>query len=108
MTDKISGYGRNGADLLSVRSRATGRVEQAGNGDKAEGQGRADDASRSGHVRFTHTASTLQQAEARLRDLPDVDHKRVEALRQRIESGAYEVDAGRLADRLLAFERDLA
>ena len=46
--------------------------------------------------------------ETRLADVPDVDRKRVETLRERIESGAYEVNAGRLADRLLAFERDLA
>lgn len=108
MTDRITGHGRNGADLAPLKSRATSRNERAGDSDKAEGKDRPEETSRSSHVHLTDTASNLKQAETRLKDLPDVDHKRVETLRQRIESGAYEVNAGRLADRLLAFERDLA
>ena len=107
MADKISGYGRNGVDLTSTRSRAV-RNERTAEGDKADAGTRSEAAGSSAQVRLTDTAATLKQIESRLADLPDVDHKRVETLRQRIESGAYEVNAGRLADRLLAFERDLA
>jgi anti-sigma28 factor (negative regulator of flagellin synthesis) len=32
----------------------------------------------------------------------------VEAVRQRVESGTWKVDANRIADRLMRFERDLA
>ncbi len=53
-------------------------------------------------------ATNLKQVEARIAELPDVDRARVDAVRQRVESGAYEINAGRLADRLLAFERHLA
>ncbi|MBL8200102.1 MAG: flagellar biosynthesis anti-sigma factor FlgM [Chromatiales bacterium] len=108
MADKISGYGRNGVDIASARSRAPVRNERAADGDKAEAASRRDGAENSSQVRLTDTAASLKQVEKRLADLPDVDRKRVETLRQRIESGAYEVNAGRLADRLLAFERDLA
>lgn len=108
MADKISGYGRNGVDLTSTKSRAPVRNERAADGDKAEAAGRSDSRETGSPVRLTDTAANLKQAETRLADLPDVDRKRVETLRQRIESGAYEVNAGRLADRLLAFERDLA
>ena len=108
MADKISGYGRNGVDLTSTRSRAPVRNERAADSDKAEAGSRSDAAENSSQVRLTDTAASLKQIEARLADTPDVDRKRVETLRQRIESGAYEVNAGRLADRLLAFERDLA
>jgi negative regulator of flagellin synthesis FlgM len=108
MADKISGYGRNGVDITSARSRAPVRNERAADSDRAEAGSRSDAAEASSPVRLTDTAASLKQIESRLADTPDVDRKRVETLRQRIESGAYEVNAGRLADRLLAFERDLA
>ncbi len=108
MADKISGYSRNGVDITSARSRGSVRNERAADSDKAEAGSRTDGADTSSQVRLTDTAANLKQIETRLADVPDVDRKRVETLRQRIESGAYEVNAGRLADRLLAFERDLA
>lgn len=108
MADKISGYGRNGVDITSTKSRTPVRNERAAGSDRAEAGSRSDGAETSGQVRLTDTAASLKQIETRLADLPDVDRKRVETLRQRIESGAYEINAGRLADRLLAFERDLA
>jgi negative regulator of flagellin synthesis FlgM len=108
MADKISGYGRNGVDIASTRSRAPVRNERAADSEKAEAGGRTEGVETSSQVRLTDAAASLKQIETRLADLPDVDRKRVETLRERIESGAYEVNAGRLADRLLAFERDLA
>lgn len=108
MADKISGFSRNGVDIASTRSRASVRNERVADSDKAEAGNRSDGAKNSSPVRLTDTAANLKQIETRLADVPDVDRKRVETLRQRIESGAYEVNAGRLADRLLAFERDLA
>ena len=108
MADKISGYGRNSVDITSTKSRAPVRNERAADSDKAEAASRGDGAENARQVRLTDTAASLKQIESRLADVPDVDRKRVETLRQRIESGAYEVNAGRLADRLLAFERDLA
>jgi len=108
MADKISGFSRNGVDIASTRSRPSARNERAADSDKAGAGSRSEGASNSSPVRLTDTAANLKQIETRLADVPDVDRKRVETLRQRIESGAYEVNAGRLADRLLAFERDLA
>jgi|CXWL01.1.fsa_nt_gi negative regulator of flagellin synthesis FlgM len=108
MADKITGYGSNGVDITSTRSRGPVRNERAADGDKAEASSRTEANSTSSQVRLTDTASNLKQIEARLADLPNVDRARVDAVRQRIESGAYQVNAGRLADRLLAFERDLA
>jgi negative regulator of flagellin synthesis FlgM len=108
MADKISGYGTNGVDITSTRSRGPIRNERAADSDKAEASSRTDASSTSSQVRLTDTATNLKQVEARIADLPDVDRARVDAVRQRIESGAYQMNAGRLADRLLAFERDLA
>jgi len=108
MADKISGYGGNGVDISSTRSRAPVRNERVADSDKAGAASPTDGGAASSQVRLTDTAANLKQIETRLADQPDVDRKRVESLRDRIESGAYEVNAGRLADRILAFERDLA
>ena len=100
MADKISGYGRSG-DVSAARARSVARAERADADRAAEATRRDDD------VRLTDTAAALQKAEARLREQADVDAARVEAVRRRVESGEYRVDAGRLADRLLRFERSL-
>lgn len=100
MADKISGYGRSG-DVSAARSRSVARAE------RAESERAADAARRDDDVRFTDTAAALQKAEARLREQADVDAARVEAVRRRVESGEYRVDAARLAARLLRFERSL-
>jgi negative regulator of flagellin synthesis FlgM len=106
MADKITGYGRTGVDVTSARSRGTVRNERAADGTKGGPASAPEKAA--GAVQLTDTATNLQQVEARLASQPDVDRARVDAVRQKVESGNYQVNAGRLADRLLAFERDLA
>jgi len=108
MADKITGYGTNGVDLTAARARGPARNERVADGDKAEAGSRAESTGTVSQVTLTDTATNLKQVESRIANLPDVDRARVEAVRQRVESGAYQVNAGRLADRLLAFERDLA
>jgi negative regulator of flagellin synthesis FlgM len=108
MADKISGYGGKGLDIGSTRSRGPTRNERVADADKTEGGNRPEASATASQVRLTDTATNLQQVESRIADLPDVDRARVDAVRQRIESGNYQMNPGRLADRLLAFERDLA
>jgi negative regulator of flagellin synthesis FlgM len=104
MADKINGLGRGGLDVTQARGKGSARAERA---DRTGGRGEAERARSSGNVRLTEAANSLKQAEAALRNSPDVDRARVERVRQQVETGAYQVNAGRLADRLLAFERDL-
>lgn len=101
MTDKINGYGRSGVDITSTRLRAIERGEDARQSRKSES------ASGSDNVQLTHTATSLKNIEARLASVPDVDRARVEAIRQRVESGSYRMDVNRIADRLMRFEREL-
>jgi negative regulator of flagellin synthesis FlgM len=108
MADKITGNGGSGVEITVAHSRGTSRNERAARDDKADAGGRAEAASASSQLKLTDTAVNLKQIESRLAGLPDVDRARVDAVRQRVDSGAYQVNAGRLADRLLAFERDLA
>jgi negative regulator of flagellin synthesis FlgM len=102
MAEKIDGYGRGSLDVSPSRARSVARTDrqaEAGTSRKAEA---AQDA-----VQLTDTAAHLKRIEAHLANVPDVDRARVEAIRQRIEAGAYAVDAARVAQKLLRLEQDL-
>ncbi|MEW5992786.1 MAG: flagellar biosynthesis anti-sigma factor FlgM [Candidatus Zixiibacteriota bacterium] len=58
-------------------------------------------------VSLTDTAARLRELENSLAKLPVVDSQRVETLQQAIANGSYEVDSGRVAEKMLRFERDL-
>ncbi len=103
MADKINGYGRLGLDVGPAKSRsvASKTSEQAPGGAARSGEAR--DA-----VEITDTATRLKVIEARLAKLPDVDRGRVDAVRERIESGDYRPDAKRIAEKLMRLEQQLA
>ena len=62
-------------------------------------------ASESGEtVHFSQEAQQLQKISDKLRDQPTVNSARVAQLKQAIADGSYQVDAGRVAGKLLQFE----
>ena len=58
-------------------------------------------------VDLTSQASTLQQIEQSLADIPVVDSGRVEAISQSIEEGQYVIDNEKIADQIIKNERAL-
>lgn len=58
-------------------------------------------------VNITSQAQQLRQLEADIAGQPVVNRERVEAVRQAINEGRFEVDAQRIADRLISLERAL-
>lgn len=58
-------------------------------------------------VRLSEAMQALQSADKRLADTPEVDEKRVEALRAAIENGSYQIDFQRVAERMLDLESSL-
>ncbi|MDH7944870.1 flagellar biosynthesis anti-sigma factor FlgM [Pseudohongiella sp. SYSU M77423] len=58
-------------------------------------------------VSISSRAADLQALESSVRALPDTDAARVSELRDKIQSGNYSVDSLRLADKILAFEKNL-
>jgi negative regulator of flagellin synthesis FlgM len=58
-------------------------------------------------VSLTDTASRLQRLSSEIESQPVVDSERVEGIRQAIENGSYEIDAERIARKMVDLEREL-
>ncbi|MEO6798901.1 MAG: flagellar biosynthesis anti-sigma factor FlgM [Rhodanobacter sp.] len=56
-------------------------------------------------LNLTNSARALQ--EARQTSASPVDAKRVEQIRQALADGRYKIDAGRIADRMIAMDQQL-
>lgn len=52
-------------------------------------------------LQLSSEANSLRNIEQQLTKLPDVDEARVEALKLAIESGNYEINSSRIAEKLL-------
>jgi negative regulator of flagellin synthesis FlgM len=105
VTDKISAYS-TAEPLAPVKgSNSTGVVA-----DKSQGEAAAAGASatRAGDtVTLTNSARSLQKIEEAVAKTPVVNAAKVAAVKQAVNSGTYQVNAGQVADKLLQFERGL-
>ena len=104
MTDKISG--------ISTAEPVAKPAGSGGNGvvtDKSQGEGSAPAASAhtGDHVTLTHSARSLQKIEEAVARTPVVNADKVAAVRHAISSGTYKFDAGRVAGKMLKYERGL-
>lgn len=59
-------------------------------------------------VSLTNTAAQLRSLENSLAELPVVDTQRVESIKQAIADGSYQINAQRVADKLINLEQGLA
>jgi len=55
-------------------------------------------------VQLSEAAKALQNVEKRLADTPDVDSARVNKIKQDIESGNYQVNPDRIAEKMMQFD----
>ena len=81
--------------------------EQTGN-QAADNQPSHNNHARQDEVSISSRAADLQSLERSIHQLPDVDQARVEQLREKISNGEYQIDARRVADRIVDFEQTLA
>jgi negative regulator of flagellin synthesis FlgM len=103
MTEKINGQGFRPADTAGARrSEAAKAASTQGQPRKAETPSSADT------VSITPSALLMAKLGEVVRNAPVVDNERVAALKDAIAAGTYQVDAQRVADRMLKLERDLA
>jgi negative regulator of flagellin synthesis FlgM len=56
-------------------------------------------------VEITPTAQLLATLEQQIAAAPDINHSRVDPIRQALSDGSYQVDASRVADGLLAAQK---
>lgn len=58
-------------------------------------------------VSLTNAAAQISSLETAIAELPVVDTQRVEAIKQTLADGSYQIDAERIADKLLSLESSL-
>lgn len=79
-----------------------------GNANSTQGAlGRSENKLADDTVELTDTASRLSQLTQDVSKVDGVDVARVEAIRQQIAEGSYQLDAGRIAEALVQLEKDL-
>jgi negative regulator of flagellin synthesis FlgM len=59
------------------------------------------------HVTLTDSARSLQKLSEAVAQAPVVNAEKVASIKQALQSGTYQVDAGRVADKILQSERGL-
>ena len=104
MPNKISGIttaepvakptGSNGNSVVTEKSRGEGSAPAAA-------------AQTQDHVTLTDSARSLQKIEEALAKAPVVNADKVAAVKHAINTGSYTIDAGRVAGKLLKYERGL-
>ena len=85
------------------RSRTVGRAQPAGRTPPAASS--SADSVESVHI--TSAAHQMLALQQQIAETPEIDVARVEQLRTDINQNRYQIDAGRITDRLLQLEGDL-
>ena len=105
MPAKISGYPAS-EPLAPLKGSNSGGVVA----DKAQGDSSAAPASTSqtgDHVTLTDSARSLQKLSEAVAQAPVVDAAKVASVKQALNGGTYQIDAARVADKILQSERGL-
>ena len=103
MTAKISGI-----STAEPVAKPAGSGSNSVAADKSQGEGpAAASAANADHVTLTDSARSLQKIEETIAKTPVVNAGKVAAVKHAISSGTYKIDAGRIAGKLLKYERGL-
>ncbi len=107
MSNRINGY--NSAPPIAPAKGSSSGVQGA---DKAQSDATAAASSTAStapadQVKLTGSGLTLQKLGEAIAAAPVVNTAKVAAVKQSIQSGTYQVDAGRVADKLLQSQSEL-
>jgi negative regulator of flagellin synthesis FlgM len=105
VTDKISGFAAAAEPVAPIKGSNSSAAAADKQGDTAEANSPA--AQSADQVTLTSSARSLQKIEEVIAQTPVVNSSKVAAVKQAISSGTYQVDSGRVADKLLQFESGL-
>lgn len=95
----ITNINSNRAQLSSNQSSSVKSRNEAKQSNESESSSSAAD-----RVTLTNTASRLKDIEQKLNSSSSIDNARVTEVQTAISNGDYNVDADRIADKMLAFE----
>lgn len=99
MTQRIDGTGTLNRVLTQLQSRSSGAQSS---------QGPLNEVSAGSSLNLTEAASQMRQLAANASGgEPSFDVEKVNAIRAALADGRYAIDAGAIANRLLAFEQEL-
>ncbi len=105
MTNKISGY--NPSEVLTSTLGNSSNVSAPDKGASATAAPSAPPASTADTATFTGPAQTLQKLSSLIASTPVVNAAKVATIKQTVQSGSYQVNAGSVADKLLQFDGEL-
>lgn len=91
-----------GLDNSSRTRNETNAVEK-----KPNNQAENSAASVADQVKLSTGSKSIQQVEAEIRNMPEVDDAVVDRIRASIENGEYKIDYEKLAGKMLSFEENL-
>lgn len=101
MINDITGLSSSQANSTRARTGEQSNAAKTGSDANAPAQSPS---SKGDTVNLSNAAQTLQNVEKKLASAPDVDSERVERLRQEIDSGSYQINAERVAEKMLNFD----
>jgi negative regulator of flagellin synthesis FlgM len=106
VSNKISGYTANEplAPIKGTNSNGVVADKSQSNSSSAT----ATSTSQTGdHVTLTDSARSMQKIEEAVAKTPVVNAAKVDSIKQAVQNGTYQIDSGRVAGKLLQFERGL-
>jgi negative regulator of flagellin synthesis FlgM len=105
--DKISGYKATQPLAPLKGSKGSAPVADQSGSDAPAGTASVAASPATDHVTLTDSARSLQKIEEAIAKAPVVDTAKVATIKQAVSSGTYQIDSGRVADKLMQFERGL-
>ncbi len=105
MPQKITGYATS-EQIAPAKGTSTGAVAtEKLSGDASSTAGTAPQTG--DQVTLTSSARSLQKLSQAVAAAPEVDAAKVASIKQALAGGTYQVDSGRVADKLLKYESGL-
>ncbi|MBQ0724268.1 MAG: flagellar biosynthesis anti-sigma factor FlgM [Cycloclasticus sp.] len=100
MSINIKGTSTKSSQTTSKKSNSSGKASKTSEANSSK-------TATADSIDLTATASTLQQIEQSLSDIPIIDSARVENVSQSIENGDYEINDDTIAERIINSETAL-
>lgn len=93
---------------LGATTNSSGKKTDNSNTLTSAEQHNASPAGESSRVTVTDSALKLLELEKALGEMPSFDPEKVASIKQALSDGSYTINASRIAEKLIKFERDLA